>query len=194
MAGLAGSRRYVVRHVQLDPIRGTGEFDRVGSPNPRAMPSELDLRLERLARSTLIANRPDRPDRSRRSPGATPPHLRESRAPRSIRAATSFSRAAASAASVSGRPASVRARIAALAGRVRSSASLTARKATRPSSEPIKSSAGRVLRPRSSGSAADKSSNSRLRTASPVLCGCGEDDPFAQRHTASPRLGRGGAT
>jgi hypothetical protein len=45
MVGLAGSRRYVVRHVQLDPIRGTGEFDRVGSPNPRAMASELDLRL-----------------------------------------------------------------------------------------------------------------------------------------------------
>jgi len=57
MAGLAGSVRYVVRHVQLDPIRGTGEFDRVGSPNPRAMPSELDLRLERLARSTLRTDR-----------------------------------------------------------------------------------------------------------------------------------------
>src|SRR5215216_2436045 len=81
MAGLAGSGRYVVRHVQLDPIRGTGEFDRVGSPNPRAMPSELDLRLERLARSTLIANRPDRPDRSRRSPGATPPHSNSPRSP-----------------------------------------------------------------------------------------------------------------
>jgi hypothetical protein len=54
MAGLAGrSRLYVVRDVQVDPIRGTDEFDRVGSPNRRAIALELDLRLERLARSTL---------------------------------------------------------------------------------------------------------------------------------------------
>jgi hypothetical protein len=92
------------------------------------------------------------------------PSSRRSRSERvaSIRAA-SFSRAAAIAASISGRCLNESGRC---LGRpsVRSSTSLTARRATRSSSEPIKRLSRTRARSSSSGSVADKSSSSATST------------------------------